>query len=71
MDEPHVKHPVCLVKDKELYTLQVDYALVHKVKQPARCRDQDIDSLSYGIDLRNLAHTAEYDRMLEVHELAV
>jgi len=71
LDETHVKHPVDLIQDEELYALKHNIALIHQVEQPAGCGNQDIDALREHLDLRALTHAAEYDGMAEAQKLAV
>lgn len=71
MDESHVEHTVCLVQHKFLDVVKVDMLLLHQVKQPSRCGDENVYPAPQYIDLWVLRHTAKDDGMLQLKAFTV
>ncbi|MCY1403226.1 hypothetical protein D9M71_183960 [compost metagenome] len=59
VDEAHVEHAVGFVEDQDFHVGQVDAALADEVEQAAGARDQNVDTLGYGLDLWVHADAAE------------
>ena len=57
--EAHVGHVVGLVDDRDRHGREVDGALAHQVEQAAGARDEHVDALGEGADLRVLVDAAE------------
>jgi hypothetical protein len=59
MNEAHIEHPVRLVQHQDFDLRKINCLLTDVIKQPARCRHQDIDSLTQLVFLRIDLDTAK------------
>ena len=64
-NEAHVEHPIDLVENKNLHSVQMDVSLLHQIEQPSGRGYQDIDTTIQGLDLRNLTDAAKDDGVAE------
>lgn len=66
MDKSHIEHTVCFIEDKKLNLPEINVSLLHQIEESSRRRDNDIDSLSEGINLSMLTNSTKYDSRTEV-----
>ena len=71
VDEAHVQHPVGLVQDEDLQSLQRDEALVPEVHQPAGGGHQNVYPPLQRLHLGVLAHAAEDDGVAQLQVFAI
>ncbi len=58
-----VKHPIGFVQDKSFQAVQIHVALLHKIQQPAWCRDHNLHAAVQGANLSILIDAAEDNRL--------
>ena len=62
LDEAHVEHAVGFVEHEELDLVEAERIALHEIEQAARRRDEDIDAVEQGADLRTHRHAADGER---------
>ena len=66
MNESHIKHTICFIKDEELDMPKIHESLLHQIEETTWSRYEDIDSLRERIYLTMLSDSSEDDFGSEV-----
>lgn len=70
-EEPHVKHAIRLVQDKDLNITKSDMFLVDQIQQSSRRCDQNVDACRHRVDLRALVHASVDNRHPKPHVFSI
>jgi len=59
VDEAHIEHSIGFVEHEKLHCVETDSIALHKVEQPSRRCDEDVDAVEQGADLATHRHAAD------------
>jgi hypothetical protein len=71
MDETHIEHTISFIEDEKLHVFQINISLIHEVEESPRCRNEDIKSMTNGIDLWLLTDPTKDNLIIDFYILPV